>query len=46
MPITVAARSKALTVFARSNIGIVGSNSTQGMDVCVCDYSEFVLSCV
>jgi hypothetical protein len=33
--ITVAARSKAWTVFARSNIGIVGSDPTQGMDVCV-----------
>jgi hypothetical protein len=29
-------------VFARSNIGMVGSNPTQGMDVCV--YSVFVLS--
>jgi hypothetical protein len=40
-PITVAARSKAWTVFARSNTGIVGSNPTWGMDVyvrlfCVC----------
>jgi hypothetical protein len=34
-PITVAARSKAWAVFARSNTGIVGSNPTQGMDVCV-----------
>jgi hypothetical protein len=34
-PNTVAARSKTWTVFARSNIGIVGSNPTQGMDVCV-----------
>jgi hypothetical protein len=42
--ITVAARSKARTVFARSNAGIVGSNRNQGMDVCV--YSVFVLSCV
>jgi hypothetical protein len=33
--ITVAARSKAWTVFARSNIDIVGSNPTGGMDVCV-----------
>jgi hypothetical protein len=37
----VIARSKAWTVFARSNAGIVGSNPTQGMDVyvrlfCVC----------
>jgi hypothetical protein len=34
-PIAVAARSKARTVFSRSNAGIVGSNPTQGMDVCV-----------
>jgi hypothetical protein len=31
----VVARSKALTVFARSDVGIVGSNPNQGMDVCV-----------
>jgi hypothetical protein len=44
MPITVAARSKAWTVFARSNAWIVGSNPTQGMDVCIaCVYSVFVL---
>jgi hypothetical protein len=30
-----AKRFKAWTVFASSNTGIVGSNSTQGMDVCV-----------
>jgi hypothetical protein len=41
LPITVAARSKAWTVFARSNAGIVGSNHTQGIHVyvrlfCVC----------
>jgi hypothetical protein len=35
-PTTVAARSKAWHVFARSNTGIVGSNHTEGMDVCVC----------
>jgi hypothetical protein len=32
---TVAVRSKAWTVFARSNAGIVDSNPTRGMDVCV-----------
>jgi hypothetical protein len=32
-PVTVAERSKAWTVFARSEAGIVGSNLTQGMDV-------------
>jgi hypothetical protein len=35
MPITVVARSKAWTDFARSNARVVGSNPTQGMDVCV-----------
>jgi hypothetical protein len=45
VPITVAARSKAWTVFARSNTGIVGSNPTQDMDVCGI-YSVFVLFCV
>jgi hypothetical protein len=34
--ITVAARSKAWNIFARSKAGIVGSNPTQGMDVCLC----------
>jgi hypothetical protein len=46
LPITVAARSMAWTVFACSEAGIVGSNPTQGMDVCVRVYSVFVLSCV
>jgi hypothetical protein len=40
-PITVAALSKTWTVFARSNTGIVGSNPTRGVDICV--YSVFVL---
>jgi hypothetical protein len=40
-PVTVAERSKACTVFDRSEAGIVGSNLTQGVDVwcaffCVC----------
>jgi hypothetical protein len=34
-PITGAARSKTWTVFARSNTGVMGSNPTRGMDVCV-----------
>jgi hypothetical protein len=34
--------SKAWTVFARSNTGVVGSNPTRGMDVCV---SLFCLCC-
>jgi hypothetical protein len=32
-PVTVAEPSKACTLFARSEAGIVGSNPTQGMDV-------------
>jgi hypothetical protein len=43
-PITVAARSKTWTVFARSNTGIVGSNPTWDINICV--YSVFVLSYV
>jgi hypothetical protein len=36
-PITVTTRSKAWTVFAGSNAGIVGSNPTRGIDgLCVC----------
>ena len=34
-PVTVVERSKAITVFALSEAGIVGSNSTQGMHVCM-----------
>jgi hypothetical protein len=45
-PITVAARSKAWIVFARSNSGIMGSNPTQDMDVCECIFSVFVLTYV
>jgi hypothetical protein len=41
LPIAFAAQSKASTVIARSNAGIVVSNTTQGVDVCV--YSVFVL---
>jgi hypothetical protein len=36
MQITVAAQSKAWNVFARSNTGILSSNPTQGIDVCLC----------
>jgi hypothetical protein len=35
VPFTVVARSKAWTVFARANTGIVNSNPTRGMDVYV-----------
>jgi hypothetical protein len=45
-PITVAERSKAWTVFARSDAGIEGSNPIQGMDICVCVRYVFVLFCV
>jgi hypothetical protein len=45
-PITVAVRSKAWTVFARSNTGIVGSNPTQGMDVCVLLFCVRVVLCI
>jgi hypothetical protein len=40
-PITVAARSKVLSVTDRSNVAIVGSSPTKGMDVRV--YSVLVL---
>jgi hypothetical protein len=46
MPITVAARYKAWTVFARSKIGIVGSKPTQGMDVYVRLFGVYVVLCV
>jgi hypothetical protein len=46
VPITVAAPSKAWTVFARSNAGIVGSNLTQGMDVCVRLFCVCAVLCV
>jgi hypothetical protein len=46
-PVTVAERSEAFTVFARSEAGIVGSNSTKGMDVrCLCVYVRFFCVCV
>jgi hypothetical protein len=35
-PITMAVRSEAWNVFARSNTGILNSNPTQGTDVCLC----------
>jgi hypothetical protein len=47
VPVTVAERSKASTVFARSEAGIVGSNSTQGMDVwCMCLFCVCVVLCL
>jgi hypothetical protein len=44
LSITVALRSKARTVFTRSNAEIVGSNSTQGMDVFLRLFCVFVVS--
>jgi hypothetical protein len=40
--ITTKKRNRPITVAARLNTGIVGSNPTQDMDICL--YSEFVLS--
>jgi hypothetical protein len=45
MPITVAARSKAWTVFARLNTWVVDSNPTRGMDVCVGLFCIHVVLC-
>jgi hypothetical protein len=42
-PTTAAARSKAGTVFVRSNTGVMGSNPTRGMDVCVRLFYVFVV---
>jgi hypothetical protein len=41
-----AARSKAWTVFARWNTGIVGSNPTRGVNVCVRLFCVCVVLCV
>jgi hypothetical protein len=46
LPVTVAARSKAWRLFARSNAGIVCSNPTRGMDVCVRLFCLCVVLCV
>jgi hypothetical protein len=45
-PITAAARSKAWTVVARSNTGMVGSNPTRGRDVCVRLFCICIVLCV
>jgi hypothetical protein len=42
----MAAQSKAWTVLARSNTGIVGSNSTRRMDVCVRLVCVCVVLCI
>jgi hypothetical protein len=42
LSVTVVERSKACTVFARSEAGIMGSNPTQSMHVsCLCVYVRF-----
>jgi hypothetical protein len=44
-PVTVAVRSKACSVFARSEAGIVGSNPTQTMNVrCVYEFILYLCS--
>jgi hypothetical protein len=45
-PVTVAARSKAWAIFARSITGMMSSNPTQGMDVCVRLLCGCVVLCV
>jgi hypothetical protein len=45
-PIPAAEQSKAWTVIARSNAGVVGSNPTRGMDVCVRLFCVYVVLCV
>jgi hypothetical protein len=47
LPVTVAARSncKAWTVIAHSNTGIVGSNPTYGIDVCLRLFGVCVFLC-
>jgi hypothetical protein len=45
VPITVAALSKAWTVFVHSNTGIVGSNTTWGMDICVRLFCVCIVLC-
>jgi hypothetical protein len=42
----VPARSKAWTVFVRSNIGIVGSNPARGIDVRICVFCVCLALCV
>jgi hypothetical protein len=45
-PMTAAAQCKAWTVCARSNSGIVSSDPTQGMDVCLSLFCVCVVLCV
>jgi hypothetical protein len=45
-PITVAARSMVITTFVSSNTGVVVSNSTRCMDVCMRLFCVRVVLCV
>jgi hypothetical protein len=45
-PVPMAARSRARTVFDRSNIGIVGSYPARGIYMCVSAFFCVVLACV
>jgi hypothetical protein len=45
-PIKMATLSTAWTIFARSNTGIVGSNPTQSMDICVRLFFICIVLCV
>jgi hypothetical protein len=40
------ARSQARTIVSRSNIGVVGSNHTRGIDVCVRLFCVCAVLCV
>jgi hypothetical protein len=44
--ITLTVLSNERNSFPSRNTGIVGSYPTGGMDVCMCVYSLFVLSCL
>jgi hypothetical protein len=46
MPIIVAAPSKVWSLFTRSNAGTMGSNLTQGMDVCERLSCIYVVLCI
>jgi hypothetical protein len=47
MPVTVTERSEAFTVFVHLEVGSVGSNPTQGMDVWyMCLFCACVVLCL
>jgi hypothetical protein len=45
LPVTVAARSEAWNIFARSSTGIMGSHPARGMDVCLRLFCVCVVPC-